>query len=148
MFVFLTEQYDPSHYENTLPHSILQVPTTQLAKMSIDPKFVELTADVLEIFLSSRGGGDPDEKNGFLRCPYHKKGRRYAGEGRGGSPAYAEQHIMALQTRCNRPCTQRYCCCACVKTPSKKSLAPRGPNRWQKKKIMAEKHTSVFPSGI
>ena len=26
----------------------LQVPTTQLAKMSIDPKFVELTADVLE----------------------------------------------------------------------------------------------------
>ena len=31
-------------------YSILQVPTTQLAKMSIDPKFVELTADVLEIF--------------------------------------------------------------------------------------------------
>ena len=29
---------------------ILQVPTTQLAKMSIDPKFVELTADVLEKF--------------------------------------------------------------------------------------------------
>ena len=29
---------------------ILQVPTTQLGKMSIDPKFVELTADVLEIF--------------------------------------------------------------------------------------------------
>ena len=29
----------------------VQVPTTQLAKMSIDPKFVELTADVLEIFL-------------------------------------------------------------------------------------------------
>ena len=28
-----------------------EVPTTQLAKMSIDPKFVELTADVLEIFL-------------------------------------------------------------------------------------------------
>ena len=26
-------------------------PETQLAKMSIDPKFVELTADVLEIFL-------------------------------------------------------------------------------------------------
>ena len=41
---FLTEQYDPSHYEKTHPHSILQVPTTQLAKMSIDPKFVELTA--------------------------------------------------------------------------------------------------------
>ena len=33
--------------------SILQVPTTQLAKMSIDPKFVKLKADVhvLEIFL-------------------------------------------------------------------------------------------------
>ena len=30
--------------------SILQVPTTQLAKMSIDLKFVELTADVLEMF--------------------------------------------------------------------------------------------------
>ena len=26
------------------------VPTTQLAKMSIEPKFVELTADVLETF--------------------------------------------------------------------------------------------------
>ena len=47
--VFLTEQYDPSHYEETHPHSILQVPTTQLANMGIDPKFVELTADVLEI---------------------------------------------------------------------------------------------------
>ena len=34
----------------THPYSILQVPTTQLAKMSIDLKFVELTADVLEIF--------------------------------------------------------------------------------------------------
>ena len=29
---------------------MLQVPTTQLAEMSIDLKFVELTADVLEIF--------------------------------------------------------------------------------------------------
>ena len=29
--------------------SILQVPSTQLAKMSIDLKFVELTADVLGI---------------------------------------------------------------------------------------------------
>ena len=38
---FLTEQYYPSHYEKTHPHSILKVPTTQLAKMSIDPKFVE-----------------------------------------------------------------------------------------------------------
>ena len=37
--------------EKTHPHSILQVPTTQLTKMSIDPKFVELTADVLEIFI-------------------------------------------------------------------------------------------------
>ena len=45
-----TEQYDPSHYEKTQPHSILQVPTTQLAKISIGPKFVELTAVVLEIF--------------------------------------------------------------------------------------------------
>ena len=35
----------------THPHGILQVPTTQLAEMSFDPKFVELTADVLEIFL-------------------------------------------------------------------------------------------------
>ena len=43
VFVFSTEK--------THPHSILQVPTTQLAKMSIDPKFVELTIDVLEIFL-------------------------------------------------------------------------------------------------
>ena len=31
--------------------SILQIPTTQLAKMSIDPKFVALTADVLKLFL-------------------------------------------------------------------------------------------------
>ena len=29
-----------------------KVPTTQLAKMSIDLKFVELTADVLEIFFT------------------------------------------------------------------------------------------------
>ena len=34
----------------THPYSILKVPTTQLAKMSIGLKFVELTADVLEIF--------------------------------------------------------------------------------------------------
>ena len=33
---------------------VLQVPTTQREKMSIDPKFVELTADVLEIFLFNR----------------------------------------------------------------------------------------------
>ena len=36
--------------KETHPHSILQVPTTQLAKMSIDLKFVELTADVLAIY--------------------------------------------------------------------------------------------------
>ena len=48
---FLTKQNGPSHYEKTHPHSILQVPTTQLAKITIDPKFVDLTADVLEIFL-------------------------------------------------------------------------------------------------
>ena len=39
-----------SHYKKTHPQGILQVLTTQLAKMSFDPKFVELTADVLEIF--------------------------------------------------------------------------------------------------
>ena len=32
-------------------YCMLQVPTTQFAKMSIDLKFVELTADVLEICL-------------------------------------------------------------------------------------------------
>ena len=37
--------------EKNHPHSILQVPTTQLAKVSIDPKFVEATADVVTIFL-------------------------------------------------------------------------------------------------
>ena len=55
----LTKQYDPSHYEKTHPHNILQVPTTQLAKMSIDPKFVELTADVLEILLLKKKGAHP-----------------------------------------------------------------------------------------
>ena len=34
------------------PYSILQVPTKQLAKMSVDLKFVELTADVLDIFFT------------------------------------------------------------------------------------------------
>ena len=33
--------------------SMLQGPTTQLAKMSIDPKFVEVTADIVRIFLCS-----------------------------------------------------------------------------------------------
>ena len=32
----------------THSYSILRVPTTQLAKMSIDLKFVKLTADILE----------------------------------------------------------------------------------------------------
>ena len=32
----------------TQSYSVLRVPTTQLAKMSIDLKFVKLTADVLE----------------------------------------------------------------------------------------------------
>ena len=37
--------------KKTHPYSsTLQLPTTQLAKMTIDLKFVELTADVLEIF--------------------------------------------------------------------------------------------------
>ena len=47
----LTKQYYPSHYEKTHPYSILQVPTKQLAKMTIYPKFIELMADVLAIFL-------------------------------------------------------------------------------------------------
>ena len=37
-----------NHNEITHSYSILRVPTTQLAKMSIDLKFVKLTADVLE----------------------------------------------------------------------------------------------------
>ena len=36
------------HDEKTHSYSILRVPTTQLTKMSIDLKFVKLTADVLE----------------------------------------------------------------------------------------------------
>ena len=46
-----SEQEKRSLRIKTHSYSILQVPTTQLAKMSIDLKFVELTADVLEIFL-------------------------------------------------------------------------------------------------
>ena len=38
------------HYEKLTHIVYFQVPTTQLAKMSMDPKFVELTADVLEMF--------------------------------------------------------------------------------------------------
>ena len=37
--------------EKIHPHSILQLPPTKLAKMSIDPKFVELTADAVRIIL-------------------------------------------------------------------------------------------------
>ena len=44
----------PPLRKNSPTWYILQVPTTQLAKMSIDLKFVELTADVLEIFLITK----------------------------------------------------------------------------------------------
>ena len=47
--MYIYEKKDPSQ-NKTHPHSILQVPTTQLAKMRTDPKFVELTADALKIF--------------------------------------------------------------------------------------------------
>ena len=40
---------DDYQVQNTPIYSTLQEPTTQLAKVSIDLKFVELTADVLEI---------------------------------------------------------------------------------------------------
>ena len=52
IYVFFQQKnMSPPIKRQTHPHSILQVPTTQLAKMSFDPKFVKLTADVLEIFL-------------------------------------------------------------------------------------------------
>ena len=41
--------------ENTHPHSILQVPTMQLAKRSINSKFVEFTADMFIIFSKYKG---------------------------------------------------------------------------------------------
>ena len=41
----------PPIFFKTHPHSTVQVPTTQLVKMNIDPKFVELTADVLQTCL-------------------------------------------------------------------------------------------------
>ena len=44
------EKTTKKNANKTHPYSLLQEPTTQLAKMSIDLKFVELTADVLEIF--------------------------------------------------------------------------------------------------
>ena len=43
-----------------------QVPTTQLAKMSIDPKFVELTADVLGMFFKNVSRLDPHAHGGFF----------------------------------------------------------------------------------
>ena len=52
MYMFLKRNNrTPPNMKNLChPHSIFQVPAMQLTKMSIDPKFVELTADVLEIF--------------------------------------------------------------------------------------------------
>ena len=45
------ERRHPRPTKTTEQMSLLQAPTTQLAKMSSDPKFVELTADILEILL-------------------------------------------------------------------------------------------------
>ena len=54
------------------PHSILQAPTTQLAKMSIDLKFVKLTADVLDsFFFKSRTGLTVEGR--YLRIILHSK---------------------------------------------------------------------------
>ena len=51
-YIYILQQIiGPRKIRKTHPHSTLQAPTTQLAKMSIDPKFVELTADVLNVFL-------------------------------------------------------------------------------------------------
>ena len=50
VFVFEQNNMTASHNKKNRPHSILQVPTTQLAKMSIYPKFVDLTADVFDFF--------------------------------------------------------------------------------------------------
>ena len=49
-YIFKTKRIGPLPCKRH-PHSMLQVPTTQLAKMSIDPEFVVPTADVLKIFL-------------------------------------------------------------------------------------------------
>ena len=46
--------HQPSAFSRIILVSLLQVPTTQLANMSVDPKFVELTADVLDFFFSIR----------------------------------------------------------------------------------------------
>ena len=52
-----TKEWAPSHQEKTHSLSILQVPTTQLAKVSIDLKFVELTSDALKIFVENQSPG-------------------------------------------------------------------------------------------
>ena len=49
-YIYIFKNRTPLNKKLT-PHSILQVPTTQLVNMSIDPIFVELTADALKIFL-------------------------------------------------------------------------------------------------
>ena len=41
----------PLRKNSPTSYIITRVPTTKLANMSIDPKYVELTADVLEMFL-------------------------------------------------------------------------------------------------
>ena len=52
MYVFFFQQKNmtPPIKKNLTDTVYKQIPTTQLAKMSIGPKFVELTADVLEIY--------------------------------------------------------------------------------------------------
>ena len=64
----------------THPHSILQVPTMQLAKMSIDPKFVELTADVLEIFLLNYSQPNTCQCASQTNCTLHVQVRAVCGQ--------------------------------------------------------------------
>ena len=45
--IILDQKCEPPKKNSSILSIIVQVPTTQLAKMSIDLKFVELTADVL-----------------------------------------------------------------------------------------------------
>ena len=52
-YFFFSKRIGPLPLRKAHPHSILRVPTTQLAKMSIDPKFVQLTAGVLKLFLQN-----------------------------------------------------------------------------------------------
>ena len=49
--IYIYIYMDPSHLKNSTHIVYYKVPTTQLAKMSIDPKFVALTADVRGILL-------------------------------------------------------------------------------------------------